>query len=156
MKIKKLVGVAVAGALTVTLLAGCDNVTEYQQRKQLQKGTTLSNSLEKANLEKKLQRENDPNAIRYIYLLSFGKPFGYYTVKGKVSSSGSQLAPEEEVIKGYGGDGYVLDSAQDDGTYGNGDPGVFFFTTDGVMVETSLDYIIEDQPLALNVPELHK
>ena len=43
---------------------------------------------------------------------------------------------------------------KDDGTYGAGDPGNFFFTTDGVMVETSLDYIISNEPIAIDVPRL--
>jgi hypothetical protein len=74
-------------------------------------------------------------------------------ILGKVSSSGSQIGPEEEIVKRWS-DGYVLDSAQDDGTYGDGDPGVFFFTTDGMMVETSLDYVIADRPIELDVPRL--
>lgn len=47
------------------------------------------------------------------------------------------------------------DSAKDDGTYGNGDPGIFFFfTTDGIMVETDLNYIQTDAPLSIDVPRL--
>jgi hypothetical protein len=156
-RITKSVGTALVGAVLLTgALTACSG-NEYTQRKELQKNTGIKGtSLEETNLQAKLKREEDPNAIRYVYLTTFGNFVGYYTIKGKVSSSGSQLGPEEEIIRGYGGDGYVLDSAQDDGTYGDGDPGIFFFTTDGAMVETSMDYVISDQPIAtaIQVPEL--
>lgn len=126
----------------------------YENRQKAQNDTTLKNSIALDNLKKKRDRENDPNKVRYLYLMSFGKPVGYYITKGNITSNASQIAPEEEVVKSYGGDGYVVDSAQDDGTYGNGDPGVFFFTADGTMVVTSLDYIQSDQPLQIDVPRL--
>lgn len=151
-KIIKITALAVAGALA---LSACGNTSEYQDRKDQQDAVTLENSLEKANLLEKLERENDPNAVRYVYLMNFGQIVGYYVIQGKVSSSGSQLAAEQEVIQPYtGGDRYVVDSAQDDGTYGAGDPGIFFFLTDGTLVETSLDHISSDNPLPIEVPLL--
>lgn len=33
------------------------------------------------------------------------------------------------------------------GSYGGGDPGIFFFLTNGTKVVTSLDYIQTDQPI---------
>jgi hypothetical protein len=151
---KKLATVSVLGALTIGGLAACAPTTdEYQDRKEAQSTSQITNSLEKHNLEKKRDKEEDPNAIRYVYLMNYGNITGYYVIEGKVSSSGSQIGPEQEIIKRWS-DGYVLDSAQDDGTYGDGDPGVFFFTTDGTMVETSLDYVISDRPITLDVPRL--
>lgn len=151
---KKLATVGVLGALTIGGLAACSPVSdEYTERKEAQGASQITNSLEKHNLEKKRDKEEDPNAIRYVYLMNYGNITGYYVIEGKVSSSGSQIGPEQEIIKRWS-DGYVLDSAQDDGTYGDGDPGVFFFTTDGMMVETSLDYVISDRPMTLDVPRL--
>lgn len=151
---KKIASVALLGALTVGGLSACSTVTdEYQDRKAAQSTSQITNSLEKQNLEKKRDKEEDSNAIRYVYLMNYGNITGFYVIKGKVSSSGSQIGPEQEIIKRWS-DGYVLDSAQDDGTYGDGDPGVFFFTTDGMMVETSLDYVISDRPMTLDVPRL--
>lgn len=147
-----------ATATVAALLAGITACTndEYDNRKQKQATTGITNSLEKRNLEEKLQRENKPNAIRYVYLMNFGKIVGYYVIKGKVSSSGSQLAPEQEIICRYNSSDscQAVDSAQDDGTYGSGDDGVFFFLADGTEVETTLDYIASDQPLAIDVPRL--
>ena len=147
---KKIATVSVLATLTLGGLAACSTgPTEYEKRKQAQGSSQIVNSLEKQNAEKKRDKEEDPNAIRYVYLLNYGINTGYYVAQGKISSSSSQVGPETEVIKGWNGDGYILDSAKDDGTYGAGDPGIFFFTTDGMMVETSLDYIVTDRPIAL-------
>ena len=150
--------IAVTAALGLTLSA-CGE-SEAQQRKEKQNSVTLKDSLEIANLKEKLERENDPNAIRYIYIFANGTekatPVGYYVAKGKVSSSGSQLAHEQEIVDACSSSycPEVVDSAQDDGTYGAGDPGIFFFTSEGVMVETSLDYLSMDAPMSIDVPRL--
>lgn len=151
----KIIAAATVGVLAIAL-AGCGSSAEWDEREAKQSEITLDNSLGIQNLEERLKREEDPNAIRYLYLMSFGDIIGYYVTKGKISSSAGQLAPEEDLIKPWNSSSelYNIDSAKDDGTYGVGDPGIFFFTTDGVMVETSLDYIQSDAPLAIDVPRL--
>lgn len=151
MKIKALAAVAIVAALALT---GCSGNSDLTERNALQDSVTVANSLEKVNLKEKLSREDDPEAIRYVYLMNFGEVVGYYVTKGKISSSGSQLAPEQEILRPISGEYIAVDSAQDDGTYGTGDPGIFFFTSDGTMVATSLDYIQSDAPLAIDVPRL--
>lgn len=146
----KVSALTLAAALALT---GCTG--ENQERKAAQQAAQIKDSLEKKNLEKKRAREESPDAIRYLYLMNFGQIVGYYVTKGKISSNGSQIGPESEVIYAHS-NGHVVDSSKDDGTYGVGDPGIFFFTTDDVMVETSLDYIQSDQPLAIDVPRLRK
>lgn len=157
---KKLSKSILAGALSLSLIGGLAACTssEYDQRKAKQSETTLKNSQALENLQKRRDKENDPNKIRYIYLVSFGKPFGYYVAKGNITSNAAQMAPEEEVIRGIGGDGYVLDSASDDNTYGGADPGIFFFTANGTMISTDLNYIQSDQPIQVyaDLPELTK
>lgn len=154
-KLSTRIAASLAGITIATMaLAGCSYTDqEYEERKDLQSQTELKDSLEQKNLGEKRDRENNPSAQRYVYLMNFGTIVGYYTIVGKVSSSGSQIAPEQEVIRQWS-EGFTLDSAKDDGTYGEGDPGIFFFTTEGVMVETSLDYVVSDQPLAIDVPRL--
>jgi hypothetical protein len=152
---KKIIAATAAVALAITL-AGCTQTDEnkaYDERKALAKEYDRDTSLELTNLEEKRKREDDPNAIRYLYLMNFGEVVGYYVTKGKVSSSGSQIAPETELVSRWS-EGFVVESAKDDGSYGASDPGIFFFTSDGVMVETSLDYIQSDAPLAIDVPRL--
>lgn len=141
---------ALAGALALT---GCSPT--LTEREKAQSSSQIKDSLEKKNLERKRDREENPTAERYLYLMNYGQIVGYYVTKGKVSSNGSQVGPELEVLRNLSG--YpIVDSAKDDGTYGAGDPGIFFFTSDDVMVETSLDYIMSDQPLAIDVPRLRK
>ena len=150
--IAKIAAIALAAALALT---GCTAPTANEERKAAQQAAQIKDSLEKKNLEKKRAREEDPDSIRYLYLMNFGQIVGYYVTKGKISSNGSQIGPESEILYAHGSPN-VVDSAKDDGTYGVGDPGIFFFTTDDVMVETSLDYIQSDQPLAIDVPRLRK
>lgn len=154
---KRIIAIITTLLFGALVLTGCE-ASEATQRKELQKTTTLDNSLEKANLKERLERENDPNATRYVYLMNFGQIVGYYVIEGKVSSAGSQLAPEQEVIDACSADvcPVVVDSAQDDGTYGQGDPGVFFFLADGTMVTTDLNVIQSDAPMEIDVPLLGK
>lgn len=123
----------------------------------------LKDSLERRNLRERLLRQNKPNSISYLYVLSFGKPLGFYTVKGKVSSTQSQMTTDQlQVCKDHKGDHAsacvpaVVNAPGDDGSYGANEEGIFFFTTENNMVTTNLDYVLSDQPLAFNVPELVK
>lgn len=150
------------GALLVGSLVACSGQSKEEKARdeaQASAGVSKSgSSLEKTNLAEKRKREENPNAIGYVYLISFGKPIGYYVTKGKISSNGSQAGPEEDIVwtckSSHGCSPVVVDSAQDDGSYGDGDPGIFFFTSDGTKVVSDLDYVQSDQPLALNVPKL--
>ena len=118
----------------------------------------LKDSQERRNLKERLLRQNKPNAISYLYVLggTTGKPIGYYVVKGKVSSTQSQMTTDNLVIDRTEGD-VVVNAPGDDGSYGANEPGVFFFLTSGVMVQTDQGYIISDQPIAVgefNLPQL--
>lgn len=120
----------------------------------------LRDSIERRNLRERLLRQNDPDRIGYVYILSFGKFIGYYTIKGKVSSTQSQMTPSDLTTRwdcgAECGSELVLEAPGDDGSYGPNEPGIFFFTTDGTMVQVSTDYIYSDQPLSVNnVPELN-
>jgi len=144
--------------VAVLFLSGCRHATtEQKAREQAQSQKATGNTLEKQNLAEKRKREENPNQIGYLYLMAFDKPFGYFVTKGKISNSGSQATPEQDVVQYCKNDDcawVTVDGPQDDGSYGAGDPGVFFFTPEGVMVETSLDYFYTTQPLSLNVPKL--
>lgn len=113
----------------------------------------MQHSLERQNLVERLLRFNNPNKIGYVYVMSFGKFVGYYAVKGKITSTQSQLTNTQQE---WNGD-TVVDSIGDDGSFGTnegGDRGVFFFTTTGVLVEMSLDWVYSDAPLQVDVPNL--
>lgn len=119
----------------------------------------LSNSLERANLRERLIRTNKADALGYVYVMSFGKIIGYYTVKGKVSSTQSQMTTAQLVTRVCDGGSCqyaTVDAPGDDGSYGANEEGIFFFTTTGQMVTTNLDYIWSDNPLPIEVPLLEK
>lgn len=125
----------------------------------------LKNSLERANLRDRLLRLNDASKIGYVYLLSFtGQPFGFYTIKGKVSSTDSQMTTTDLIQGcpgGQGGNGatsgcgITVPAPGDDGSYGANEAGIFFFTSEGTLVETSVNFLYSDAPLPLDVPKLN-
>jgi len=155
-KTTKIIAAVVGSALIMGSLSACLTESEDLQGRDTAQDQNRKDSLELDNLKKKVDQENDPTAVRYVYLLNYGTIFGYYVAEGKVSSSASQIAPEQDLIKLYESstERYTVDSAKDDGSYGEGDPGIFFFTPEGIMVETSLDYIISTEPIAIDVPRL--
>lgn len=157
-KTKRVIAVLVASLIALATLAGCgwDRTTpEQKQREETQAQKSTGETLEKSNLARKKDLEENPNRIGYLYLYTFGQPMGYYIIKGKVSSNGSQRTPEQDIVTNCGGtSGYYgcsqvpVDGPQDDGSYGGHDPGIFFFLANGQMVVTSFDYIISDAPIA--------
>jgi len=162
MKFKKTTIAALLGSLAFIGLSAesCASETpEEIARNEAQSHKATGDTLEKKNLEEKRKREENGSAVRYIYLYNFGQPMGYYVAKGKISSSGSQRTPEQDNMwtckNNYGCQPIVVDGAQDDGSYGKGDPGIFFFLADGNMIETTFDYIVSEKPMtAVNVPLL--
>lgn len=137
-----------------------ETITAFAQQKAAvpYPANQLKDSQERRNISKRLLRTNNPNAISYLYLLSFSKPLGYYVVKGKVTSTQSQMTTDQfELDHGSYGQA-VVNAPGDDGSYGPNEPGVYFFTDADVMVTTNLDYIISDHPIAVgefNVPKLN-
>ena len=91
--------------------------------------------------------------LGYIVLFSGNAVVGRFVVDGKVSSLNSFLTPSVEEQKVYG---YELTIAQEladvDGSYGENDNGIFFFTPDGKYVEWSGDYLYSDIPFTVDTP----
>jgi len=116
----------------------------------------LRSSLERTNLKERLIRTNKPTAQGFVYLMSFGKVIGYYTVKGKVSSTQSQMTTDQLIVTNCVTceSRSVVNAPGDDGSYGPNESGIFFFTTEGQMVTTNLDYIWSDNPISIDVPKL--
>jgi len=176
LEVKRLAAI-VAATLAVGALAGCKDDTptsNAQEQGQAQTETAfrqqsaavpypaaqLTDSLERRNLRERLLRQNKPNSIGYVYLLGMnGSYVGYYAIKGKVSSTQSQMTTTD-LVQGCGsGNSYscavTVPAPGDDGSYGANEPGIFFFTTEGVLVTTSMDYIVSDAPLPVSAPKLN-
>lgn len=128
----------------------------------------ITTSQERLNVAKRAEIFNNENKVSYIYLVNYGKVMAFYSVKGKVSSLRSYVAPTEKLVNGQGAPCtnfwginhgyepcYTVSAPDIDGTYGDNVEGIFFFTTEGAYVEWKGDYMMSDQPLKLSTqPEL--
>lgn len=72
-----------------------------------------------------------------------GSVVGKFIVEGKVTSLNSYLTPDSEYIASGG---YLADI---DGSYGENDSGIFFFTPDGKYVEWTGTYLYSDIPFEI-------
>lgn len=131
--------------------------------------TDIQYSLERYNLIRRAywvngQREK-ANALPceiekplgYIVLFSGNVAIGNFVVDGKVSSLNSFLTPDSEYYEvGYGGSLTYENKwlADVDGSYGENDNGIFFFTPDGKYIEWSGDYLYSDIPFEVDKPVL--
>ena len=144
--------------------------------------TDIDYSLERYNLIKRAywvngQREKANSLpceivkpLGYIVLFTeSGSVIGSFIVDGKVSSLNSFLTPDSEYYSGEGtrvgvkridGSGswdyaYVNSWLADvDGSYGENDNGIFFFTTDGKYIEWTGTYLYSDIPFIVDEPIL--
>lgn len=130
--------------------------------------TDIDYSLERYNLIRRAywvngQREK-ANALPcqiskplgYVILLTeSGSIVGKFTVDGKVSSLNSFLTPDSEYYEyntGATSTCYNDWVADVDGSYGENDNGIFFFTPDGKYVEWSGIYLYSDIPFTVDAP----
>lgn len=123
-----------------------------------------SDPLERKNLAARLIAQNSKGSTAYVYVLAplDGKPIGYYVIKGKVSSTGSEMTSTDINVDCSNSNTNAACTnlaIGDDGSYGmneGGQNGVFFFTSTGVLVETTLPWISSNAPIKLyaDVPQL--
>ena len=132
--------------------------------------TDIDYSLERYNLIKRTywvngQREK-ANALPcevvkplgYIVLFTeSGAVVGSFVVDGKVSSLNSFLTPDSEYYELVYGGSHTRENkwlADVDGSYGENDSGIFFFTTDGKYIEWTGTYLYSDIPFIVENPIL--
>lgn len=139
--------------------------------------TDIDYSLERYNLIRRAywvngQREKAATVICQVdkplgYIVLFtesGSVVGRFIVDGKVSSLNSYLTPDSEYYEkdmGYSNDDYDMRPvdrysnrwlADVDGSYGENDAGIFFFTPDGKYVEWTGTYLYSDIPFEVEDP----
>lgn len=133
-----------------------ENYETAQKAAPFPTGVVAKNPTELMNVREKLVRDSDPNRLSYVYLMSMdGKVIAHFVAKGKVSSADSQMLPDYEFrdVCGAGCNHWeVVNAAGDDATYGNREPGIFFFTPEGMLVTWSGDYMQFDRPMKVNTP----
>lgn len=126
--------------------------------------TDINFSLERYNLMRRAywvngQREKANNIIcevpkpfGYIILFAGNAPVSRFIVDGKVSSLNSFLTPsayDEYVTQGGV---KTIELSDVDGSYGENDNGIFFFTVDGNYVEWTGEYLYSDIPIEIDNP----
>ena len=134
--------------------------------------TDIEYSLERYNLIRRTywvngQREKANTLVceiekplGYIVLFTGNTTVGRFVVDGKVSSLNSFLTPDSEyyeklVWSSSSGSATNKWLADVDGSYGENDSGIFFFTPDGKYVEWSGDYLYSDIPFEIESPVIH-
>lgn len=130
--------------------------------------TDIDYSLERYNLIRRAywvngQREKANTLIcgiekplGYIVLFSGNTTVGSFVVDGKVSSLNSFLTPGT-VDDTYGNSSagfttVTTEMADVDGSYGENDSGIFFFTPDGKYIEWTGSYLYSDIPFEVADP----
>jgi hypothetical protein len=134
--------------------------------------TDIDYSLERYNLIKRAYWVNGQREKANTLVCAVEKPLGYivlftdaggvvgsFVVDGKVSSLNSFLTPESmyyECVGDYvagGTTGQENEWIPDvDGSYGENDAGIFFFTTDGKYIEWTGTYLYSDIPFIVDDP----
>lgn len=89
--------------------------------------------------------------LGYIILFSGNAVVDQFVVDGKVSSLNSFLTPDSEYYERNSSynNKWLADV---DGSYGENDSGIFFFTPDGKYIEWSGDYLYSDIPFIIDAP----
>lgn len=170
---KKILAIALAATMMVPCLVGCEySETQSDIDRQQAVTDTLSSgqqtptdinySLERYNLIRRTywvngQREKANSLpcevekpLGYIALFTDnGATVGKFIVDGKVSSLNSFLTPGS--VDEYVSSGGVktIELADVDGSYGENDNGIFFFTPDGKYVEWTGTYLYSDIPFEI-------
>ncbi len=167
---KKTISIVLLVLATMLMMTGCDipesdadrqRQVANQLEKSQQTPTDIDYSLERYNLIRRAywvngQREKAlslecpvQKPLGYIVLLTDnGAILGNFIVDGKVTSLNSFLTPDSEFV----GSGKVL--ADVDGSYGENDAGIFFFTPDGKYLEWTGTYLYSDIPFEVEQPIL--
>jgi len=112
----------------------------------------LNDSLERANIVEHLKRNNQPDRVRYVYLLTdYGQVVAYHVAKGKVTAAGAQLTPTDTILDPCRSDycPTVVQGPTDDGSYGGDEGGIYFFTDTGVEIQWNGAFYVSDAPMKI-------
>lgn len=129
--------------------------------------TDINYSLERYNLIRRTYWVNGQREKANTLVCAIEKPLGYivlfagnavvgrFVVDGKVSSLNSYLTPDSEYYELCYGGKYTKENkwmADVDGSYGENDNGIFFFTTSGNYIEWTGEYMYSDIPFVVDSP----
>ena len=181
---KKIIAVVLVAIMVLFCFVGCGSAVTSGSRSDKQSTLTVADklstnqptptdidySLERYNLIRRAYWVNGQREKANALPCEVEKPFGYivlfgesgavvsnFVVDGKVSSLNSFLTPDSEYYElVYGGSyrEYNKWLADVDGSYGENDAGIFFFTPDGKYIEWTGTYLYSDIPFEVENPVL--
>ena len=178
---KKFIAILMVIMIMSTMLVSCDienggsrqdTVNQQKAADELQSNqptpTDIDYSLERYNLIRRTYWVNGQREKANALPCEIEKPLGYivlftesgavvgsFVVDGKVSSLNSFLTPDSEYYEidtdssSYRDNKWLADV---DGSYGQNDNGIFFFTPDGKYIEWSGIYLYSDIPMIVDDP----
>jgi hypothetical protein len=133
-------------------LASCGEPTarDVQARKGAkiaeQAMSNAQTNAEQDNIGQRLKLTSNPDLLGHIAIVNkVGQVVLYTTIKGKVTSGSKRLNSSGNCPNTIG-----TECPSDEGTFGSSNPYVFFWTTQGQYIQTSMDYIYSDKPLRLD------
>lgn len=163
-------------AILAITIASCGQISNQDQQPTSSSGAQKKTieiqtdadgfTVEQKQIQARYDNDNKPGSIKHLYIISAysGQTIIYSTVKGKVTSSGKRLTPTSVLaadpyqasrwgipIKIGNEKQLTSEVLQDDGTYGQSDPYIYWFDVKGIYHQ---HYItggqivhISDQPL---------
>lgn len=164
--------ICILAAISVFLLTACetsgsrqDIYTTQENANNIQENQPtpidLEYSLERYNLIRRAYWVNGQREKALSFPCEIERPLGYivlftegggvvgrYVVDGKVTSLNSYLTPDSTY---YASGSWLADV---DGSYGENDQGIFFFTPDGKYIEWTGIYLYSDIPFEVTTPTI--
>lgn len=157
--------------LTSSILVACEEGTESSQDKLLKetqnkldqsvkvmesvKAPTITYSVERENIAKRIETTNDANLLQWIYPMSAGRVIGRFPVRGKVTSGDKRLASTEMLNDNGRSGGYsathVVEAPDEMGAYGSSGGYVFWFSPSGQYHQHKGDYFLSTEPYKLDL-----
>lgn len=169
---KKFIAIICLVIIMVMMFVGCEESGSYKDISKTKEAannlqsnqptpTDIDYSLERYNLIRRAYWVNGQREKANALPCEVQKPLGYivlftegggvvgrFVVDGKVSSLNSFLTPDTSSPNSTGSD-WLADV---DGSYGENDNGIFFFTPDGKYVEWTGIYLYSDIPFEIDAP----
>lgn len=151
--------------LTLAVLASCDMNAGVntkapdrvrQARSNISVSPTSNLTVEQENVKKRLELDNKPGAFKHLYIVNeLGKCIFYDTVKGKVTSSGKRLKPNESIKtfgNGNGGTAPIRsEDMSEDGTFGSSSEYIYWWNTNNsyrqLQVGNGSNVLITEVPI---------
>ena len=153
---------ALALVLAVADTSGCasnsdtSNTISDHQLTQVDKTRATYDSIriekngELSNIKRYVEETTKPGMLGYVMLFTLGRPIAYYTVSGPVTDCARELTPMLHPISQYTSSSSVVDSPNDEGTYGGNEHCHFFYTTDDRLIRWSGEFLYSDNPIRID------